>query len=136
MGKIVEKLKVGDEFTDIELNGRVYNICEKYIVPIRNSGENNKKGKQSVKISRLVDSQFYLHGDTSNLRKNMDKINPNDIIGIHYKKHGTSFVVGNVQVKRPLSWLEKLAKKIGIKVEENTYDIVYASRRVIKNKDF
>ena len=108
MGKIVEKLKVGDEFTDIELNGRVYNICEKYIVPIRNSGENNKKGKQSVKISRLVDSQFYLHGDTSNLRKNMDKINPNDIIGIHYKKHGTSFVVGNVQVKRELTWLEKI----------------------------
>lgn len=133
MGKIVEKLKVGDEFTDIELNGRVYNICEKYIVPIRNSGENNKKGKQSVKISRLVDSQFYLHGDTSNLRKNMDKINPNDIIGIHYKKHGTSFVVGNVQVKRFLSWFEKLVKRFGVKVEETMYDIVYSSRKVIKN---
>lgn len=133
MGKIVEKLKVGDEFTDIELNGRVYNICEKYIVPIRNSGENNKKGKQSVKISRLVDSQFYLHGDTSNLRKNMDKINPNDIIGIHYKKHGTSFVVGNVQVKRFLSWFEKLVKRFGVKVEETMYDIVYSSRKIIKN---
>ena len=131
---LINYLKVGDEFTDIELNGRVYNICEKYIVPIRNSGENNKKGKQSVKISRLVDSQFYLHGDTSNLRKNMDKINPNDIIGIHYKKHGTSFVVGNVQVKRFLSWFEKLVKRFGVKVDEVKYDIVYASRRVIKNQ--
>ena len=129
----INSLKVGDEFTDIELNGRVYNICEKYIVPIRNSGENNKKGKQSVKISRLVDSQFYLHGDTSNLRKNMDKINPNDIIGIHYKKHGTSFVVGNVQVKRFLSWFEKLVKRFGVKVEETMYDIVYSSRKIIKN---
>ena len=129
----INYLKVGDEFTDIELNGRVYNICEKYIVPIRNSGENNKKGKQSVKISRLVDSQFYLHGDTSNLRKNMDKINPNDIIGIHYKKHGTSFVVGNVQVKRVLSWFEKLVKRFGVKVEETMYDIVYSSRKIIKN---
>ncbi len=129
----INYLKVGDEFTDIELNGRVYNICEKYIVPIRNSGENNKKGKQSVKISRLVDSQFYLHGDTSNLRKNMDKINPNDIIGIHYKKHGTSFVVGNVQVKRFLSWFEKLVKRFGVKVEETMYDIVYSSRKIIKN---
>lgn len=129
----INYLKVGDEFTDIELNGRVYNICEKYIVPIRNSGENNKKGKQSVKISRLVDSQFYLHGDTSNLRKNMDKINPDDIIGIHYKKHGTSFVVGNVQVKRFLSWFEKLVKRFGVKVEETMYDIVYSSRKIIKN---
>ena len=130
---LINYLKVGDEFTDIELNGRVYNICEKYIVPIRNSGENNKKGKQSVKISRLVDSQFYLHGDTSNLRKNMDKINPDDIIGIHYKKHGTSFVVGNVQVKRFLSWFEKLVKRFGVKVEETMYDIVYSSRKIIKN---
>ena len=105
-------------------------------MPVRNSGENNKKGKQSVKISRLVDNQFYLHGDTSNLRKNMDKINPDDIIGIHYKKHGTSIVIGNVQVKRELSWVEKLAKRFNVKVDETKYDIVYASRRVIKNKDF
>ena len=124
-----QTMEVGNEFTDID----GVSICEKYIVPIRNSGENNKKGKQSVKISRLVDSQFYLHGDTSNLRKNMDKINPNDIIGIHYKKHGTSFVVGNVQVKRFLSWFEKLVKRFGVKVEETMYDIVYSSRKIIKN---
>ena len=102
-------------------------------MPVRNSGENNKKGKQSVKISRLVDSQFYLHGDTLNLRKNMDKINPNDIIGIHYKKHGTSIVIGNVQVKKELSWVEKLAKRFNVKVEETMYDIVYSSRKIIKN---
>ena len=126
---LINYLKVGDEFTDINGNS----LCEKYIVPVRNSGENNKKGKQSVKISRLVDNQFYLHGDTSNLRKNMDKINPNDIIGIHYKKHGTSFVVGNVQVKRFLSWFEKLVKRFGVKVEETMYDIVYSSRKIIKN---
>ena len=124
-----QTMEVGNEFTDID----GVSICEKYIVPIRNSGENNKKGKQSVKISRLVDSQFYLHGDTSNLRKNMDKINPSDIIGIHYKKHGTSFVVGNVQVKRFLSWFEKLVKRFGVKVEETMYDIVYSSRKIIKN---
>jgi hypothetical protein len=123
-------LKVGDEFTDIANTS----ICEKYIVPVKNSGGNNlKKGKQPVKISRLVDNQFYLHNDTDNLRKNIHKINPNDVIGIHYKKHGTSIVIGNVQVKRPLSWLEKIANKIGVKVEDSTYDIVYSSRKVIKN---
>jgi hypothetical protein len=123
-------LQVGDEFTDID----GVSICEKYIVPIKNNGGSNlKKGKQPVKISRLVDNQFYLHNDTDNLRKNMHKINPDDIIGIHYKKHGTSIVIGNVQVKRPLSWLEKIAKKVGVKIEESTYDIVYSSRKVIKN---
>jgi len=122
-------LKIGNEFTDID----DINICEKYIVPTRIVGENNKKGPKSVKISRLVDNQFYLHNDTDNLRKNVDKIHPNDIIGIHYKKHGTSIVIGNVQVKRPLSWLERISKKLGVKVDENQYDIVYSSRKVIKN---
>lgn len=123
-------LKVGDDFTDID----GVNVCEKYVVAVRESG-NKVKGQKSVKISRLVDGQFYLHNDTSNLRKNMGKINPNDIIGIHYKKHGTSIVIGNVQVKRRLSWMEKIAKKLKIKVDDTIYDIVYSSRKVIKNSD-
>ena len=122
-------LQIGNEFTDID----GVSICEKYIVPVKNSGENNKKGRQSVKISRLVDNQFYLHNDTDNLRKNIHKINPNDIIGIHYKKHGTSIVIGNVLVKRPLNWLEKIAKKFGVIVNESKYDVVYSSRKVVKN---
>lgn len=122
-------LKVGDEFTDID----GISICEKYIVPVRTLSESSKKGKQSVKISRLVDNQFYLHNDTNNLRKNIHKINPDDIIGIHYKKHGCSVVIGNVQVKRELTWLEKIAKKFKVKIDENEYDIVYSSRKVVKN---
>ena len=133
MGKIIEKLKVGDEFTDIEINGKLYPICEKYIVPVKDNSENSRKGRQPVKISRIVDNQFYLHNDTDNLRKNIHKINPEDIIGIHYKKHGTSIVIGNVQVKRELSWLEKIAKKFKVGIDEIKYDIVYSSRKVIKN---
>ena len=124
-----QTMSTGTEFTDID----GISICEKYIVPIKKVGVNNKKGKQPVKISRLVDNQFYLHNDTDNLRKNIDKINPNDIIGIHYKKHGTSIVIGNIQVKRQLSWLEKLANKFGVNINDTKYDIVYSSRKVIKN---
>lgn len=125
----VSWLRLGDEFTDI--NG--ISVCEKYFVPEKVSNDSVKRGKQPVKISRLVDNQFYLHNDTDNLRKNIEKIHPNDIIGIHYKKHGTSIVVGNIQVKRPLKWIEKIAKKIGVKVDDTAYDIVYSSRKVIKN---
>lgn len=124
-----KSLNVGDEFT--EINGNT--LCEKYLVPVKNSGENNKKGKQPVKISRLVNNQFYLHNDTDNLRKNIHKINPNDIIGIHYKKHGTSVVIGNVLVKKPLSFIERFSKFLGAEVNETKYDIVYSSRKVIKN---
>jgi hypothetical protein len=127
----IASLNIGDEFT--EINGNT--LCEKYIVPVQQRGSNaTKSHKQPKGIDRLIEGQFYLHGDTDNLRKNMDKINPDDIIGIHYKKHGTSMVVGNVLVKTPLSWYEKLLKKIGVNIKEEDYDIVYSSRKVIKNQ--
>jgi hypothetical protein len=124
-----DSLKVGDEFT--EINGNT--LCEKYIVPVRETSNSVKNGKQPVRISRLVENQFYLHNDTTNLRKCISNINPNDIIGIHYKKHGTSIVIGNVQVKKVLSWKDKIAKKLGVNVDDTKYDIVYSSRKVIKN---
>lgn len=123
-------LKVGDEFTDI---GDI-SVCEKYFVPVRNSNPGGKAPKQPKRISRLVENQFFLHEDTDNLRKNIHKINPNDIIGIHYKKHGTSIVIGNVLVKKNLKWYERFAKKLGVKVVDTEYDVVYSSRNVVKNQ--
>lgn len=130
----INQLKVGDEFTDIEINGVNYSICEKYFVPVRNSNPGGKAPDKQPKISRLVDNQFYLHGDTDNLRKNIHKLNPNDIIGIHYKKHGTSIVIGNVLVKRPLKLYEKILQKFGVDLNDKVYDIVYSSRKVVKNE--
>ena len=122
--------KVGTEFTDID----GISICEKYFVPVRNSNPGGKSPKQPKRISRLVENQFYLHGDTDNLRKNIHKINPSDIIGIHYKKHGTSIVLGNVLVKKNLKWYERAVKKLGLKVVDTEYDVVYSSRNVVKNQ--
>ena len=125
-----KNVKVGDEFTDIG----DYSLCEKYFVPVRNSNPGGKAPKQPKRISRLVENQFFLHGDTDNLRKNIHKINPNDIIGIHYKKHGTSFVAGNILVKKNLKWYERLAKRLGLDIVDTQYDIVYSSRKVVKNE--
>lgn len=127
----LEELKVGDEFTDI--NGNT--ICEKYFVPVRNSNPGGKARDKVVKMNRIIDNQFYLHNDTDNLRKNMHKLQPNDIIGIHYKKHGTSLVVGNVLTKKPLKWYEKFLQKLGVSVVDTVYDIIYSSRKVIKNSN-
>lgn len=126
-----KQLSVGQEFTDIDN----YSICEKYIVQTRNSrSENSIKKPKSAKFNRLIENQFYFHNDTSNLRKNIHKLNPDDIIGIHYKKHGTSAVFSNIQTLRPLNWFEKLLVKLGVKIDNKVYDIIYSSRSVIKNK--
>ena len=126
----ITDFNVGDIFTDINN----INICEKYIVaPPRNSNPGGHKPAVN-KFDRLVDNQFYLHNDTEDLRRNIAKLTPNDIIGIYYKKHGTSAVFANIPTKRPLKWWEKLLVKLGVKIDDKIYDIIYSSRKVIKNK--
>lgn len=125
------EFKVGDTFTDI--NGM--SICEKYIVPItRNSNPGSSRLSKVARFNRILDNQFHFHNDTSNLRKNMHKLNSNDIIGIHYKKHGTSAVFANIPTLRLLKWWEKVLVKLGVNIDNKIYDIVYSSRTVIKNK--
>jgi hypothetical protein len=136
MGKRIkiEQFKVGDEFTDIEIDGIKYSICEKYIVPITRSSNPSNKSSKTARFNRILDNQFHFHNDTSNLRKNMHKLNPDDIIGIHYKKHGTSAVFANIPTLRLLKWWEKILVKLGVNIDNKVYDIVYSSRTVIKNK--
>jgi hypothetical protein len=126
---------IGQEFDSVMIGHNNISICRKYVPVTQSKGTQPNKGKQPVsRISRLVENQFRLHNDTSNLRKNIDKIYPDDIISIHYKKHGTSFVVGNVLCNKKLTWYEKLIKKLGINVSSTEYDIIYSSRRVVKNQ--
>lgn len=109
-------------------------ICKKYIPFTRERNTFNKQ-KQGVKrISRLVENQFRLHNDTENLRRTIDRFSPNDYVGIHYKKHGTSFVCGNVLTKKKLNWKDKVAKVLGVSVDDKVYDVVYSSRKVVKNE--
>lgn len=120
---------VGEEFDTI--NGML--LVEKYCVAEKVSS-NSKVGKKP-KLSRLVEGQIHLHVDTSNLRKSVHMIEPQDFISITYKTHGTSWWVGNVLVKRALSFKERVAKWFGVSVTEQVYDLVYGSRRVVKNAD-
>lgn len=122
------ELKEGDEFNAYN----DYVLCTKYIIKVYD----HQRGIQlKQKNSRILEGQFRFHEDTSNLRNNMQNISPIDIISIHYKKHGTSWVVGNVLVKRKLNVIEKLLKFLGAKIKDKEYDIIYSSRKVIKNAD-
>lgn len=103
------QLKEGDEFTDID----GINICKKYIPRhLHTPGQpGNKESKHNGKLKRfdkLVPNQFRFHQDTSHLAKNLHLFNPEDIIVITDKFHGTSAVFSNILIKRRLGFIEKV----------------------------
>lgn len=112
-------------------------ICEKYVPAAKSvQGEPRVKTQryQVKRFNKLVEGQFQLHADTTQLRKNMHKLSPEDIISITYKLHGTSWVVGNVLTNRRLSLVDRVARFFGAKIRETEYDYIYSSRSVVKNK--
>lgn len=109
-------------------------ILKKYEVPSRIQSTSSKQGKKP-NISRIIDGQVHLHVDTKNLRKNAHMIKPDDVISITYKTHGTSWWVGNVMNKKHLSRTSRVMKWLGVDVNETEYDLIYGSRRVVKNSD-
>jgi hypothetical protein len=113
-------------------------ICQKYInveaLRKLNSAESKQKNnKKKSRDSKLIEGQFHFHIDTSPLRKYSENISPNDLIQITRKLHGTSFVVSKVLCKKKLTWYEKVLKKIGLNIQDSHYDLVYSSRKVVKN---
>jgi len=107
-------------------------LCKKYIPVVaepRQAG-NGKKLKKKVK-SRIIN--YNLHYSTPKLNDNIHILEPQDEIVLDIKYHGTSFSMGRVLVRRPLSLVEKIAKFFKVKVVEEEYDNIYSSRTVIKN---
>jgi hypothetical protein len=126
---------IGHEFT--EFQGQV--ICQKYIPkynPNNHSGLGNGQGRKA-RESKIVDGQFHFHFDTAPLAKNVHKIDPEDLISVSWKLHGTSAVAAHVLCKPKLSRLKKFLIKVGLLDNKpNVYDYLYSSRKVIKNSFF
>ena len=111
-------------------------ICSKYIVKQnRTPGQPGSKSSKSIKKyeSKLVENQFRFHQDTSMLYRNLHRIEPNSLISITYKLHGTSGISSYVLCKRKLNWVEKLLHKFKVNIKTEEYDYLYSSRKVIKN---
>jgi hypothetical protein len=127
----MRELALGNEFNEIAGT----EVCKKFIRPReRNKGMSNPKTKT---LDSIVDSKFVPeHMDTSHLLKNVHKLNLEDEIIVSYKLHGTSARYFNTLVKTSLTWKDKLAKWFGVKVIEEKYDYICASRRVIKSCGF
>jgi len=132
----VEYTGIQDEFKDgltFDFIGD-HEICRKYV--IKKHVQNPTRGKKAVDLAKYItDGQFRFHFDTTNLRKNIKEIRPNDLISITDKWHGTSAVYANVLIKRKLNIIEWLLKKLGVKIKDTKYGLVYSSRRGIRFVD-
>ena len=130
IANLSDELRAGVSFNEIE----GICVCKKYIP--KSSVNDNRcysgEKKKSKAIDSIVEGQFRFHSDTSQLARYDQAIKPDTIISITKKYHGTSAVVGNLLVYRKLSLLEKIAKLFGARVQEDEYQIVWASRRVVK----
>ena len=132
-----------------ELNG--IPICKKYYVPkltqSRDAFKQKGKGKQ-LRQSKLVENQFRFHQDTSMLYRNLHRIDPDSLISITYKVHGTSGISSYVLCKRKITKRERIGAffhNIYTKLVtlgkgryitlETEYDYLYSSRKVIKNPE-
>jgi hypothetical protein len=112
-------------------------ICEKYFVPVRNSGTGQKRNekKKKTRFSKIIDSQFRFHTETAQLGRNLHRFNPDTLLHLSFKLHGTSGISSYVLCKKKLSFIKKLFLKFKLDVNTTFYDYVYASRKVIKNSD-
>ena len=129
--------KAGTEFDCVEHDGKTFWINKKYIpkntrIP-GTPGSNNQKGKQPKGLDKIIENQFRFHYDTTLIKKCPHVLKPTDIISITEKVHGTSGISAYVLCKQPLNWKQKIAKWLTGE-EFNTYDYLYSSRTVIKNK--
>lgn len=130
-----EDLQIGLDFDTIDN----IIVCQKYVPAVtkfdKSQQQAREKGKPEVS-EYLVPGQFNLHYSTSKLQDNIWKFdNPDDIVCITDKWHGTSAVFSNVLTKRKLSVWEKIKKFFGANVPTEEYTPMYSSRTVIKSID-
>ena len=121
----IESLNVGNSFTDINGN----NLCQKYVVPVRNSNPGGKAPKKlGFKIQDvIIDNQFRFHKDTEHFARNLNKFNQESEIIITRKLHGSSLIVSNILVNKRLGFKEKILNFFGANIPKSEYGIVWSS---------
>ena len=121
------ELKLGDAFE--ELKGK--EICKKYETA-RKSVHTHEKNKLKV-FKRVDEKMFPRHYDTSQYYRVSGTFKPNTEIVVTQKLHGTLLRFSNIPVKRKTTWRDRIASKLGVKVQKEEYEHVYGSNRVIKD---
>jgi hypothetical protein len=104
-------------------------ICSKYINPATAKVARENQGKKTRTAKTSV--MFKEHFDTGHFGRNIHEFQKGQHIIVTEKLHGTSGRIGHVQIERDLTFLERLAKRIGLKVQENEWKYMNGTRRVV-----
>ena len=131
--KTIDNLVANTDFDTVEDGGKQFWISKKYKPTIVPSKVVKTKGKIPKGMDKVIETQFRFHYTTVLIKKEPNVIQPNSIIHLSYKIHGTSGVSAYVLCKKPLNWKYKIAKWLTGE-QFNKYDYLYSSRTVIKNK--
>lgn len=118
-------LKAGDTFTGI---GEI-ELCEKYVPPVKtNTSSTGKKRNVSHKVQNLiVENQFRFHYNTPHFNRHSQEFKPEDVITVTRKRHGSSLILSNVLVNKKLSLIDKLLRKVGVKIPSTEYGYIWSS---------
>lgn len=135
----LDKIEEGIEFNAVEHDGKEFWISKKYIPKCTYRNGPDIRRKQSKKVpkglNKVIDAQFRFHYNTVLLKKCPYVLNPESLIQISSKIHGTSGISAYVLCKRERTFKEKILNFLRIdRTEKTQYDYLYSSRTVIKNK--
>jgi hypothetical protein len=130
-GEIV-RLKEGDSFNECDHE----EVCRKYVINV--PAEPGQKKDRVTKVNnQLVDlmipNQFRFHSDTSHLANNLHQINPDDMILITDKWHGSSSILSKVLINKKLNLWQKFLNLIGGKIPNKEYGYIYSSGKPKSN---
>ena len=122
----VSYLKVGDTFD--HLNGK--EICRKYVIKVPGQ---NKQHAQVKKFNRVDPKLFPEHQDTAQYFRNSHLIPDDQWVYVTQKIHGTSWRGSRSYVLRKLTLRDRIARKLGVTVQDREWAAVAGSRKVIKD---
>lgn len=125
----VSQLQPGDTF-DVLNN---VPICRKYVIK-RSAMAHTRTHAVRDKVFKRVDEKLLPeHYETGNFFRNRDTLSVSAHVVVTQKLHGTSIRIANTIVRRKLSLRERIAVKLGVKVQQTEFANVYGSRKVIKD---
>jgi len=104
-------------------------ICDKYINPNTLKLARENQGKK-IKVAK-TSIMFKEHFDTDHFGKHVTEFKPGQRLVVTEKLHGTSGRVAHVLVDKPLSFKDRIAKFIGVNVQDKEWMYLNGTRRVV-----
>lgn len=122
-------LTEGDTFDCINGN----EISRKYRVKEPQAARDRSAEKVKKAFKRVDAALFPVHIETDQYLRNEHIISDDEVLIVTQKLHGTSWRGTRTLVRNELKWYERLAKRLGVRVEDRSFDVLAGSRQVIKD---